>query len=403
MSKKWYTETEEAEGGKRWKVWKEQCRKEVDFINGKSPGLGAKGVPIEISKRHPGNHSQYNTGTDDIATVYILNKDQGETGEGIGTDMIPEALDNNTEKEGRKIYTRNEPDGAFRKERVDEILKQVKIGKHLTEGQRLQVKALLKEFADCFALVVGEVRHVKGAIHKLNVPADAKLRKVVRQRALTPPQKEYLHAKIDELLKAGVIKACSPTDVKCIAPTVLAKKAHEGGGLPMEKLMEKLNKECEKVGIERMFPDAGIEEDTQGQAQDNKPQKWRICQNFKEVNKVTKIAPMPQGDIRAKQQALSGHKWYSFFDFASGFYAVEVAQESKPYTAFYIEGRGYFWYKKMPFGLTGAPSTFAEMTGNHLHELVADSTIQLFVDDGATATNTFEDMLKNVRRILERV
>jgi hypothetical protein len=46
---------------------------------------------------------------------------------------------------------------------------------------------------------------------------------------------------------------------------------------------------------------------------------------------------MPQGDIRAKQR-LSGHKYISVFDFASGFYAVKIPKESQPYTAFYIEG-----------------------------------------------------------------
>ena len=44
---------------------------------------------------------------------------------------------------------------------------------------------------------------------------------------------------------------------------------------------------------------------------------------------------MPQGDIRAKQQQLSGHRWVSGFDFAAGFYAVSVDHESRPYTAFY--------------------------------------------------------------------
>ena len=78
---------------------------------------------------------------------------------------------------------------------------------------------------------------------------------------------------------------------------------------------------------------------------DKKELKWRICQSFSQINKVTKIAPMPQGDIRAKQQKLSGHRWVSGFDFAAGFYAVTVDPELCPYTAFYVKGRGYFWYK----------------------------------------------------------
>ena len=105
-----------------------------------------------------------------------------------------------------------------------------------------------------------------------------------------------------------------------------------------------------------------------------------MCQNFTEINRVTEIAPMPQGDIRTKQQRLSGHRWVCTFDFASGFYAVTVAEESRPYTCFYIEGRGYFWCVKMPFGLTGAPSTFVHMTATHLHELLQDGTMGTLLD-----------------------
>jgi hypothetical protein len=79
---------------------------------------------------------------------------------------------------------------------------------------------------------------------------------------------------------------------------------------------------------------------------------------------------MPQGDIRTKQQRLSGHHWVSMFDFATGFYVVAVALDSRPYLAFYVEGRGYFWYAKMPFGITGAPSEFAHMTAGQLHDLL---------------------------------
>jgi hypothetical protein len=46
------------------------------------------------------------------------------------------------------------------------------------------------------------------------------------------------------------------------------------------------------------------------------------------LNEVTQVLQMPQGDIHTKQQALSGHRWISMFDFAAGFYAVEIAEES---------------------------------------------------------------------------
>ena len=112
---------------------------------------------------------------------------------------------------------------------------------------------------------------------------------------------------------------------------------------------------------------------------------------------------MPQGDIRLKQQKLSGHCFVSVFDFASSFYAVKIHEESYPYVAFYVEGQGYFSYAKMPFGLTGAPSTFAHMTATHLHDLLTDKVMELFVDDGGTAADLFDDMAAKLHRIFTRV
>jgi hypothetical protein len=55
----------------------------------------------------------------------------------------------------------------------------------------------------------------------------------------------------------------------------------------------------------------------------------------------------------------------------------------------------------MPMGLTGAPSTFCEMTTNHLHDLLANSTMELFIDDGGCTDNTFNGMLEKLKQIFQ--
>ena len=57
----------------------------------------------------------------------------------------------------------------------------------------------------------------------------------------------------------------------------------------------------------------------------------------------------------------------------------------------------------MPFGLTGAPTAFAGVTAVHLHDLIADETLEIFVDDAGAAADTFEDMVSKLTKILERV
>ena len=299
------------------------------------------------------------------------------------------------------LYTRHTD--AFKPERGQAVLDTVTLGPDLTEDERRQASELIREFADCFALSVSEVTQVPGAVHRLNIPADAKFSTKVHQRPLTPPQRQYLNKKIDEMLEAGVIEHVEPSRVKCVSPTVLAQKAHEGGGLTLEELQHRINAECIKAGLESHFDLPVKEQEPDVTETSPKEQKWRVCQNFAEVNRVTEIAAMPQGDIRLKQQKLSGHRFVSVFDFASGFYAVKIHEESRPYIAFYVEGRGYFWYAKMPFGLTGAPSTFAHMTATHLHDLLTDEVMELFIDDGGTAADTFDSMTAKLRHIFTRV
>lgn len=303
------------------------------------------------------------------------------------------------DKVPKGIYTR--VSNPHQPQRVEAILHAITIGQDLSEEERTEVRNLISEFADCFALSVSEVTAVKDAIHRLNVNPESTFSKTVHQRPLTPPQRQYLNSKIDELLAAGIIEPCSPDDVKCIAPIILAQKAHEGQGLTLDELRYRVNEECVAAGLEPAFESGTKPVDVKLAGPTD--HKWRICMNYGEINKHTVIAPMPQGDIRMKQQNVSGHCWVCTFDFASGFYAVTVAPESRPYTCFYVEGRGYFWCVRMPFGLTGAPSTFAGMTAKHLHDLLTDSTMELFVDDGAVAGDDFQALMMKLRRILTRV
>ena len=288
--------------------------------------------------------------------------------------------------------------------RVLYIVKTVQYGNDLTPEELTRVKELVDWYADIFAGSLNEVLQVLGAVHRLNIPEGATFNLRVNQRPLTPPQSQFLHGRIDEMLEAGIIEHAPPELVKCCATTVLAKKAHEQEGMTLEDLQRAVNDQCQQQGQPPAFtlPERDTLEGPNPDNSSNKPQKWRLCQNFNEVNQMTTIAPMPQGDIRAKQLRLSGHRYVSVFDFAAGFYAVEIPEESRPYTAFYVEGRGYFWYKRMPFGLTGAPSTFAEMTATHLHDLLADFTMELFVDDGGCSADSVDEMMGKLERIFQR-
>jgi len=342
--------------------------------------------------------------TDEVPTqstatpVCIVSEDMPET----NTDQVAEIPTDELTSDTANIFTRmSDP---FKAARVEEILQQITIGDDLTSGEKAQVRALISEFADVFALSVSEVTPVEGAVHQLNIEPDARFSTKVHQKPLTLPQCRYLYEKLQTMLDANIIEPCEPGQVKCVSPTTLAQKTHQGTGLMLDELQHQVNDECVRNGMEPHFPLPPRPEPATDNAEEkNGDPNWRICQNFSQINKVTQVAPMPQGDIRAKQQHLSGHRWVSTFDFAAGFYTVLVDQESRPYTVFYIEGWGYFWYKRMPFGLTGVPSTFAHMTRQHLYDLLVEEVMELFVDDGGAAANKFSEMMDKLQCIFTRV
>ncbi|KAJ3545753.1 hypothetical protein NMY22_g2311 [Coprinellus aureogranulatus] len=58
---------------------------------------------------------------------------------------------------------------------------------------------------------------------------------------------------------------------------------------------------------------------------------------------------------------------------------------------------------RMPFGITGGPSEFAHFTALRLHDLIADGTCELFVDDGGSASDSYDEGMEKLHRNLERV
>jgi hypothetical protein len=152
-----------------------------------------------------------------------------------------------------------------------------------------------------------------------------------------------------------MIESICPEDVKCVSPITLAQKVHTNSGLSLDELHHRVNEECISHGLPPVHDVEAPKTPTVTPVKDSamaynltQPQKWHICQNYGALNKVTHVFPMPQGDIRTKQRQLSGHRWVHGFDFASGFYAVSIPDESRPYLAYYIEEEGSLLQNKCP-------------------------------------------------------
>lgn len=124
----------------------------------------------------------------------------------------------------------------FKTAHIDAVVAAIHIGNDLSMEETKIVHDLIREYVDCFVLSMGEVHHVPGAVHRINIPEGKIFNTKVHQCPLTLPQRTYFNSVLDQMLDAGVIVPIAANKVKCVSPTTLVQKAHQGGGLMLDEI-----------------------------------------------------------------------------------------------------------------------------------------------------------------------
>lgn len=80
---------------------------------------------------------------------------------------------------------------------------------------------------------------------------------------------------------------------------------------------------------------------------------------------------------------------------------VPLNDDSVPYTDFYVKGRGCCVYLRMPFGLTGMPTTFQELISIVLNNMIGWELVS-WMDDICLPGDVFKVKLNNLHKFFSQ-
>eukprot|EP00253_Pinus_taeda_P027923 PITA_27923 len=128
--------------------------------------------------------------------------------------------------------------------------------------------------------------------------------------------------------------------------------------------------------------------------------KWRVCIDYRELNKATLKYHFPLRFIDQVLDTLAGKKYFSFLDGFSGYNQIQVAPKDQDKTRFTFPW-GTFAYRVIPFGLCNAPATFQRAVLGIFSDLIHDY-VEVYMDDFTVYGDSFEEALENLEKVLIR-
>ncbi|KAL6340602.1 hypothetical protein AAG906_010510 [Vitis piasezkii] len=195
--------------------------------------------------------------------------------------------------------------------------------------------------------------------HHIYMEEDAK---PVRQpqRRLNPHMQEVVRSEVLKLLQAGIIYPIS--DSLWVSPTqVVPKKA----GITVIRMRKGGSLYTSYLGME-------------------------VCIDYRRLNSVTRKDHFPLPFMDQVVERVSGHPFYCFLDGYSD-------QEKTTFTCPF----GTFAYRRMPFGLCNAPTTFQRCMLSIFSDIV-ERIMEVFMDDITVYGSSYEECLMHLEAVLHR-
>ncbi|KAK1695045.1 hypothetical protein QYE76_011742 [Lolium multiflorum] len=254
----------------------------------------------------------------------------------------------------------------------DKKIYPVIISSKLSEIEEERLLEILKKHRGAIGYTLDDLKGISPSIcqHAINMEDDAKP-VVEHQHRLIPKMKEVVRNEVLKLLEAGIIYPIA--DSRWVSPVHCVPK--KGGMTVVPNDNDELIPQRIVVG-------------------------YRMCIDFRKVNKVTKKDHYPLPFIDQMLERLSKNTHFCFLDGYSGFSQIAVKAKDQEKTTFTCP-YGTYAYRRMPFGLCNAPATFQRCMSAIFHGF-CESIVEVFMDDFSVYGNSFDNCLRNLDKVLQR-
>ncbi|GKE53791.1 reverse transcriptase domain-containing protein, partial [Tanacetum coccineum] len=127
---------------------------------------------------------------------------------------------------------------------------------------------------------------------------------------------------------------------------------------------------------------------------------WRVCIDYHKLNEATAKDHFPLPFMDQILERLTGNKYFCFLGGFFRYFQIPIDPNDQEKTTFTCPF-GTYAYRRMPFGLCNAPTTFQRCMLAIFHDMIEES-VEVFMDDFSVFGNSFNKCLNNLDKMLQR-
>ena len=127
----------------------------------------------------------------------------------------------------------------------------------------------------------------------------------------------------------------------------------------------------------------------------------RCCCDYRRLNEITVRDAFPLPRMDECIDALSGAKFFSTLDLASGYHQVMMDEEDRHKTAF-TSPFGLYEWTRLPFGLANAHAHFSRLMQYVMHDHLFQIML-VYLDDLLIYADSFEEHLRRLQLVCDRL